>query len=198
MRSGKPKPVLPVLALLPCIAACVAAQAQTQTPLFHVGKAATAEEIRAWDISVGTAGKELPPGSGTAKDGAPIFAQKCVACHGPNGTGGSGGALVLNPDVLKDPQHKIEADRGVLLWPFATSVWDYIHRAMPRNQPGSLSAEEAYALTAFLLYRNGIIQEGDVMDAKTLPNVPMPNRNGFVPPRLEDINQKRCRIGTCR
>jgi hypothetical protein len=85
-------------------------------------------------------------------------------------------------------------------WPFATTIWDYIHRAMPQNQEGTLRADEVYALTAFLLYRNGIIQESDVMDAKSLPKVQMPNRNGFIPPRLEDISdiQKRaCRLGHC-
>ena len=81
-------------------------------------------------------------------------------------------------------------------WPFATTIWDYVNRAMPRNKPGSLTADQVYALTAFLLYKNGIIQENDVMDPKTLPKVQMPNRNGFQPP-MPDIVQKHCRTGTC-
>jgi S-disulfanyl-L-cysteine oxidoreductase SoxD len=85
-------------------------------------------------------------------------------------------------------------------WPFATTLWDFINRAMPRKQKGSLSADEVYALTAFLLYRNDIIRESDFIDAKSLPKIQMPNRNGFVPPRLEDIHdiqRRRCRLGHC-
>lgn len=81
-------------------------------------------------------------------------------------------------------------------WPFATTVWDFINRAMPAGQEGTLTADEVYALTAFLLYRNGIIQESDVIDAKSLPKVQMPNRNGFVP-RVEDLRRYRCRQGPC-
>ncbi|HEV2201618.1 MAG TPA: cytochrome c [Bryobacteraceae bacterium] len=164
----------------------------------NVGRAPTKEEIQAWDISVGTEGKELPPGSGTAKEGAEIFAKKCAACHGPTAEGSSlGPRLMGGKGTLNTPQ----AVRTIgSYWPFATTIWDYIHRAMPPNQGGSLAASEVYALTAFLLFRNGIVQESDIIDAKSLPKIQMPNRNGFVPVKLEDIGdlQKRgCRAGHC-
>ena len=169
--------------------------AWAQTPTYNLGRTPSAEEVRAWDISVGPDGKELQPGSGTAREGAKIYAQQCAACHSPNGEGSK-----LGPRLI--------GGKGTLVgflpvktvgsyWPFATTIWDYINRAMRRNQPGSLQADEVYALTAFLLYRNDVIQESDVMDAKSLPKVPMPNRNGFLPPRLEDIREKHCRLGTC-
>jgi cytochrome c len=82
-------------------------------------------------------------------------------------------------------------------WPFATTLWDFINRAMPANKPGSLSAGEVYALTAVLLYRNGIIKETDRLDAASLPKIQMPNRNGMIPARVEDIRRWRCPVGTC-
>ena len=82
-------------------------------------------------------------------------------------------------------------------WPFATTIWDFINRSMPQGQEGTLQPDEVYALTAHILHLNGLVQENDVIDAQSLPKIQMPNRNGFVPPRLEDILKKRCRIGTC-
>ena len=161
--------------------ACVAVLAQT--PTYNLGRTPTQEEIKAWDVAVGPDGKGLPAGSGTAKQGAPIYARKCAACHGKNGTepvpqvpprpfvGGQGTLKSLNP--LKTIGS---------YWPFAVPIWDQINRAMPPGEEGSLRADEVYALTALLLYWNGIIKENDVLDAKTLPKIQMPNRNGFVPP----------------
>jgi S-disulfanyl-L-cysteine oxidoreductase SoxD len=168
--------------------------ALAQTPRYNLGKTATPEEIRAWDISVGPDGKELPPGSGSAMEGAKLYAQYCAACHSATGEDAKGSPrLVGGKGTLNTP---MPIKTVGSYWPFATSIWDYINRAMPRNKPGSLTADQVYALTAFLLYKNGIIQENDVMDAKTLPKVQMPNRNGFQPPML-DIVQKHCRLGTC-
>src|ERR1019366_9257440 len=117
------------------------------------------------DTAVGLEGKELPPGSGTAKQGAPIYAQKCAGCHGANGERRTVTAvLVGGQGTLKDPSPVKSIGS---YYPFATPIWDYINRAMPNNSEGSLSAEEVYALTAFLLYKNGIIKEDEVMDAKT-------------------------------
>ena len=163
------------LLLLPALALPAAAQT---TPTTNLGRAATAAEVQAWDISVGPDGTGLPPGSGTPKDGAAIFARKCAACHGPNGEGGAEKALVGGKGTLatNNPQKTIGS-----YWPFAPIVWDYINRAMPRFQEGTLSPDEVYSLTAFLLFRNGVIRENDVMDAKTLPKVQMPNRDGFLP-----------------
>jgi len=175
------------------------ASALAQTPTYRgIGRAPTDQEVRAWDISIEVDGKELPPGRGTARDGAPLFAQKCAACHGPELQGsplapplvGGKGTLTTTRPVKTIGSY----------WSFATSIWDYINRAMPRNQEGTLTADQVYALTAFLLFRNEIIQEGDVMDAQSLPKIQMPFRNGFVPQRLEDLPDPRkrgCRIGHC-
>ena len=148
------------------LASCVAGL--TQTRPYNLGNTPSPEEIRANDGLVGPSGKELPPGSGTAKEGAGIFLQKCAACHGRDGEGSR-----LAPRLIKGGEPSA--------YPFATTLWTYINRSMPANKPGSLSADEVYAVTAYLLFRNGIIQESDAMDAGSLPKVQMPNRNGFVP-----------------
>jgi mono/diheme cytochrome c family protein len=160
------------------LAACVVALAQTTT--YHLGRAPTEEEITSWDIAIGPEGKELPPGSGTAKEGAAIYAQKCAQCHGPDGTKAQFplGPLVGGKGTLTTP-NPVKSIGSY--WPFATSLWDYINRAMPRFAEGSLKTNEVYALTAFLLYKNDIIKENDVIDSKSLPKVQMPNRNGFFP-----------------
>ena len=177
-----PSLVVAAMALVPFCG--IASRAQT--PTYNLGRTPTPEQIRAWDFAIGPAGKELPPGRGTAKEGAKIYAQKCAACHGPTGAEGEPpptGRRMAPP--LVGGNGTLNTDRPVKTigsyWPFATTIWDYTYRTMPLFEEGSLSAEEVYALTAFLLYRNGIIQESDVMDAKSLPKVQMPNRNGFVP-----------------
>src|SRR5579863_10448578 len=128
------------------LVACAAAAAQT-TPYQNVGRPATPEEIQAWDISVGPAGKELPPGKGTAKEGAPLFAARCAVCHGLTlvEAGPLGPALVAKKGG--------EIRRTITAWPFATSIWDFINRAMPRFNEGTLKPDQVYALTAFLLFR---------------------------------------------
>ena len=188
--------VLLVMAAVLCFASAVT---RAQTPTYSkVGRTPSGEEIRAWDIAVGPDGKELPPGRGTAKEGALLYGKLCAACHGQNLEGSPlGTALVGGKGTLATtrPVKSIGS-----YWAFATTVWDYINRSMPRNQEGSLQPDEVYALTAFVLYRNEIIQESDVMDARSLPKIQMPNRNGFVPPRLEDIPDARkrgCRLGHC-
>jgi S-disulfanyl-L-cysteine oxidoreductase SoxD len=162
-----------VIAITLAVSPAVLAQGKE----YKRGRTPTPEEVQAWDISVGPAGKELPPGSGTAKIGAGIFEDKCVVCHGENGEGSK-----LGPRLMRDKgDTKSQKETIGTYWPFATTVWDWINRAMPRLQGGSLTADEVYALTAFLLYRSDIIQENTVIDAKSLPKVEMPNRNGFVP-----------------
>ncbi len=194
MRCSK----LFVLAML----LAAASVAVAQTPSYsNVGRTPTKEEIQAWDISIGPDGKGLPPGSGTAKEGAPIFASKCAVCHGPAAEGGAIGTRLAGDKALTETLTTLKPVRTVgSYWPFATTIWDYIHRAMPRNQAGTLNPNQIYALTAFILYKSNIIQESDVMDAKTLPKVQMPNRNGFIPQRFEDIPDERkrgCRQGVC-
>ena len=134
-------------------------------------------EVRAWDISILPDGTGLPPGRGTAAEGAVLYAQKCAACHGQNGTGGTNAALIGRQPLDKGID-SIKTIAG--FWPYATTLFDYIRRAMPWTQPRSLGNNEVYALTAWILARNGIIGEGDAMDAQTLPRVRMPNRDGFI------------------
>jgi hypothetical protein len=201
----------------------VAAQAKTQARAHeNLGRTPTPEEIKAMDLSIGPEGKELPEGSGTAKIGAPIFAAKCAVCHGPTAeeskltyarlVGGQGSLTTEDPIMTPGST-----------WPYATSIWDFIRRAMPEypvaplpkdylwtvhpvpSMKGggagggsqlfdmkddgllntgvnpNLTFDQIYALTAFILFKNGIIKEDDVMNRETLPKVQMPNRNGFLP-----------------
>ena len=167
-----------LLVLVLVFASSVAALAQG--PTYHLGRTPTQEEVKALDISIGPEGRELPPGSGTAKDGATIYAQKCAQCHGPTG---AEMAIYHRPLVgAKDSLTTIQPVKTVgNYWAFATTLWDYIRRAMPLNNPGSLSVDEIYALTAVLLYRNGIIKEDEVVDATNLPKIQMPARKIFFP-----------------
>jgi S-disulfanyl-L-cysteine oxidoreductase SoxD len=165
-----------LLAVVITLSAYVAALAQG--PPYQLGRTPSAEEIKARDIAISPDGKELPAGSGTAKEGAPLFAQKCGACHGQNGNGGLTRGIV---PIGNAKPVKI----GFSLVPYATTVWDFINRAMPQSKPGSLSANEVYATTAYVLYRNDIIKETDVLDANSLPKVRMPNRDNFVPAQPE-------------
>jgi S-disulfanyl-L-cysteine oxidoreductase SoxD len=163
-----------------------------QSPTYGLGRAPTAEEIRAWDISIGPAGKELPPGRGTAKEGAQLFKTKgCVGCHGVTGSGGRAPILIGSKDAAPGPPpgKMVGMEMGIMApglmathAPYAQVMWDYINRGMPINREGTLSANEVYALTAFLLYKNDVIKEDEVMDAQSLPKVKMPNRDGFATP----------------
>jgi mono/diheme cytochrome c family protein len=173
-----------------------------QTPDYkNVGRTPTKEEIQAWDIAIGPDGKGLPAGQGTAKDGAPIFAAKCAVCHGVEGQGGAIGPRVVGGKADTETLTTVRPVRTVGgYWPYATTVWDYINRAMPRSQSGTLTPNEVYALTAFILAKSNIIKEDDVLDAKTLPKVEMPNRNGFVPAKFADIPDEKkrgCKQGVC-
>ena len=154
---------------------------QAQSPTYGLGRTPSAEEIRAWDISISPTGEELPPGRGTVEEGALVYRRKgCAGCHGRTLTGGRADRLVkreAGPDV--DPW-----DLGRILpirAPYATGVWDYINRGMPLNREGTLTADEVYALTAYLLYVNDVIQEDEVLDAQSLPKVEMPNRDTWAP-----------------
>lgn len=143
----------------------------------NLGKRLSAQEIAAWDISILPDGGNLPPGSGTPAQGALAYAQKCVACHGESGKGGIAAALVGSAPITT-----ISAAQKTIanFWPYPTTVFDFIRRAMPWQQPKSLTDDEAYALTAYIFALNKLIAEDATMNAETLPKVRMPNRDGFI------------------
>ncbi|MBI2906807.1 MAG: cytochrome c [Chloroflexi bacterium] len=149
---------------------------------FGFGREATKEEIDAWNIDVGPDGKGAPQqGRGTPVQGAPIFLNKCSSCHGAMGEGEEGFPTLVKPfdrSDLKFPQFPRTIGN---YWPYATTVFDYVRRAMPFSAPNSLTPEEVYALTAWLLNKNGIIGDNDSIDAETLPKVQMPARKFFRP-----------------
>lgn len=142
-----------------------------------LGAELTAEQIAAWDINIAPDGKGLPPGSGDAREGAEVFAVQCIACHSTDGEGGLNDRLVGGHGTLNTPAPVLTVGS---FWPYATTIFDYIRRAMPYALPQSLTDDETYALTAYLLQLNGIIGEDEVMDAESLPLVEMPNRDGFI------------------
>ena len=161
-----------LLSLIPLALASSIAFAQTP----NLGKPVDPAEIAGWDIRILPDGTGLPPGSGTPAQGAPIYAQKCAMCHGVEGKGGINAALVGGAPIKNNESTKTIAN----FWPYATTIFDFTRRAMPWQQPNSLSNEEVYALTAYILALNRLIGENDAMDAKTLPKVKMPNRDGFI------------------
>jgi cytochrome c len=146
-----------------------------ETP--NLGRLATPTEVAGWDISIPPDGTGLPPGSGTPAQGAIVYTKHCQSCHGEKGAGKPNDQLVGGQSTLtsKKPVRTIGS-----YWPYATTVFDYIRRAMPYTQPQSLTNEEVYAVTAYLLHLNGIIEAQDVMSAQTLPQVKMPNRDNFI------------------
>lgn len=154
---------------------------------FGIGRPAAALEVSAWDIDVNPDGVGLPPGRGTHAEGARVYAQKCAVCHGQRGEGLGSGAAAYPKLIGREPRAGFPFGRDLKhvktvgnYWPYATTVYDYIHRAMPLNAPGSLRPDEVYALTAFLLAENEIIPRTAVIDATTLPAVRMPARERFV------------------
>jgi S-disulfanyl-L-cysteine oxidoreductase SoxD len=164
--------VLPLVLLM-------GASVLAQGPTYGVGRTPTAEEIRAVDISIGPTGAELPPGRGTAKEGAQVYRAKgCAGCHGATGIGGTAPVLKAKagPDVETWRRGRILPVRS----PFATTVWDYINRAMPLNREGTLTPDEVYALTAFLLNIDVVIPEDEVLDAQSLPKVKMPLGDAYA------------------
>ena len=155
--------------------ATTAGASLAETP--HLGKPIDEAAIANWDISILPDGTGLPKGSGTPAQGATIYAEKCSACHGDNGKGGVAAALVSDHkiDGISASQKTIKN-----FWPYATTIFDFIRRAMPFQAPRSLSDDEVYALTAYILAENKLIGANDVMNAETLPKVKMPNRDNFI------------------
>ena len=167
-----PRAVLFAAALLFATTATVSL---AETP--HLGKPLDEAAIAGWDISILPDGTGLPKGSGTPAQGATIFAAKCAACHGDNGKGGVAAAMVSDRQL-----NGISASQKTIknFWPYATTIFDFIRRAMPFTAPRSLSDEEVYALTAYILAENKLIGADDTMNAETLPKVKMPNRDNFI------------------
>ncbi|HZP47264.1 MAG TPA: cytochrome c [Vicinamibacterales bacterium] len=170
------------------LAALTSTPAVAQSPTYHVGRAPTADELKKIDIEVLPDGRGLPPGSGTAAAGKAVYTQKCLTCHGPTGKEG--------------PQENIAGGKGSLAsskpvktvgsyWPYATTLWDYIHRAMPFDHPGTLTDEDVYAVTAYVLFLNDIVREDTVVGQSTLATIQMPNRNGFVADPRPDVPAKK-------
>ena len=186
---GSRKLFLLVVALVMTLGLCMVAWAQS--PTYGLGKTPSPEEIRALDITISPDGKGLPQGSGSAKEGAPLYAQKCAACHGANGYEGRAPQLIkADPAAtVKLPPCLSPCIRGANVMaihsPYATVIWDYINRGMPFGKEGSLKPDEVYAITAYLLFKNGVIPEDQVVDARNLPQIKMPNQNGYVLPEWQ-------------
>ena len=163
----------------------VPAPAEEQPDSFGFGKEATAEEIAAWDIDVKPDGQGLPPGSGTVDEGEAMYVAQCAVCHGKTGVEGPNDRLVVHSADESFPDAKdVDTWRHRTIgnyWPYATTLFDYIRRSMPMNLPGSLDADEVYALTAYLLYLNHIVPADAQLDAATLAQIEMPARDMFVP-----------------
>lgn len=153
------------------------ARAVAQSPKYKVGRAPTAEQIKAWDISIPPDGTGLPAGQGNAEEGAKVYQARCQECHGAEAKGGDEAALVGGHDTLATAK-PLKTANGY--WPYATTLFDYTRRAMPFKDPGLLSDNQVYAVVAYLLALDGIIEKDAVMNAETLPKVKMPNRDGFV------------------
>ena len=169
---------------------CSVALPMAQAQVYGIGHAAGQRDLAAWNIDVAADGAGLPKGSGSVERGRSIYAQQCAACHGAKGEGGLADQLVGGKGSLATakPVKTIGS-----FWPYATTVFDFINRAMPYNAPQSLSSDEVYSVTAYLLNLNGIIADNAVLDAQSLPKVRMPNRDGFVNDSRPDTANVACR-----
>ena len=155
----------------------VLAALPTSAQTFGLGTEPSAEEVKDWDLTIGPEGLELPDGSGTAREGFQVYEVRCKECHGEQGIGGDQAALVGKPAQLKEaPPIKTVGS----YWPYATTLFDYTRRAMPFEEPGTLTSDQLYAVTAYVLFLNGIVGEEEALNRETLPKVVMPNRDGFV------------------
>jgi S-disulfanyl-L-cysteine oxidoreductase SoxD len=158
-------------------AACAGVPQPSAVRSPSLGVAMSNAELAAWDISIPPSGAGLPAGSGSARSGATVYEQKCAACHGVKGVGKPADALAGGQGTLasKAPLRTVGS-----YWPYATTLFDYVRRAMPITNPLSLTNDEVYAVSAYVLYLNGIVGEDATMNAQTLPQVKMPNRDGFI------------------
>ena len=169
MRKGFFLALVPAFAVFAAVFAHAADAPKLGAPL-------PASEIAAWDISIFPDGQGLPPGKGTAKEGRAVYDAQCARCHGPGGQGATAEELAGPPGALNvsDPNKNIGT-----YWPYATTIFDMTKRSMPMQAPGSLTDDQVYAVTAYLLFANRIVAEDFEINQTTLPNVKMPNRDGF-------------------
>ncbi len=168
----------------------IAAASLTFSAFAHdFGRPATQEEIKLWDIDIRADGKGLPAGSGTVAYGKTVYELNCIACHGANGKDGI-------KDRLAGGLGTLASDKPIKTvgsyWPYATTLFDYVRRAMPYQAPGSLSIDDTYAVTAYILSLSGIVPQDGKLDKNTLPKIKMPNRDGFIPePEFQKITNSR-------
>ena len=160
-----------------CAAMAFATPAFAQVPQF--GQPIAPADIALWDISIGPDGAGLPPGRGTATQGEAVYIAKCQACHGEKGAGKPNDVLVGGVGSLAPGKPPVRTVGSY--WPYATTLFDYVRRAMPFNESKSMTNEEVYAVSAYILNLNGIVGADEVLDAQSLPKVSMPNRDGFIP-----------------
>jgi mono/diheme cytochrome c family protein len=180
-----------LLATLAVVALARATPAQAQSP-YGIGRPATPAEIAGWNIDVDRDGNNLPPGSGNVGHGREVFDQQCAACHGAKGEGGLGDRLVGGQGTLATPKPVRTVGS---YWPYAPTLFDYIRRAMPQNAPQSLSNEDVYAVSAYILNLNGLLAADATLDAKTLAAIKMPNRSMFVGDPRPDVKIPACMAG---
>jgi cytochrome c len=159
-----------------------------QSPTPAVGHTPKPEQLKLIDIDVTPDGAGLPRGSGTAAKGKDVFTRRCETCHGPTGKEGPQDTLAGGQGTLATPK-PIKTVGSY--WPYATTLWDYINRAMPFDHPSTLTPDEVYSAAAYVLFLNGIVGEQDVLDQTTLPKIQMPNRNGFVADPRPDLPRKK-------
>ena len=160
------------------LAAVIGTAPAAQAQQYGLGRTPSAEEIRALGATTNPSGAGLPAGNGTAKEGRAVYELRCKECHGPEGKGAEQIGFIGKPEQLREapPVRTVGS-----YWPYATTLWDYTNRAMPFDRPGTLTADQVYAVTAYVLFLNGIIAEDAVIDAVSLPGVEMPNKSGFIP-----------------
>src|SRR3984893_15571341 len=164
------------VAMFAAAALTCATSASAQSP-YGIGRPATAAEIAGWNIDIGRDGANLPPGSGSVAHGHEVFDQQCAACHGEKGEGGVGDRLVGGQGTIatSKPIKTVGS-----YWPYAPTLFHYIRRAMPQNAPQSLSNEDVYAVSAYILHLNGLLPADTTLDARTLSTIKMPNRGMFT------------------
>jgi S-disulfanyl-L-cysteine oxidoreductase SoxD len=185
MRMRRSRILMLAVVMLACV---TAAQAQGR---YGIGRPATPAEIAGWNIDIDRYGHNLPPGSGSVSHGREVFAQQCAACHGAKGEGGIGEQLVGGQGTLATPKPVKTVGS---YWPYAPTLFDYIRRAMPQNAPESLSNDDVYAVSAYILSLNGLLSPDAILDARTLSGVKMPNRKMFVDDPRPDVKNPACMV----